>query len=251
MPSLPPPPPPAPNQTTTSTSLNQIVITKPMKQQITLAPEIPHVSTRKVIEQVIEQPIIRRQPRRTNPVVWCGAILCMIFSILLIFFGVATLVVVLVIKPKNPVFDTPAARLNLIYFDTPVNFNGDFTFLANFSNPSRKLDVRFEYGDVELYFYDSLIASQAFQPFTLRRGEARLASVHMISSLVFLPPNLALELQQHVQSNRVIYNIRGTFRVRANLGLIHFSYWLHGRCQLEMTSPPIGALLARSCRTKR
>ncbi|THG08721.1 hypothetical protein TEA_017384 [Camellia sinensis var. sinensis] len=191
------------------------------------------------------------QPRRTNPVVWCGAILCMIFSILLIFFGVATLVVVLVIKPKNPVFDTPAARLNLIYFDTPVNFNGDFTFLANFSNPSRKLDVRFEYGDVELYFYDSLIASQAFQPFTLRRGEARLASVHMISSLVFLPPNLALELQQHVQSNRVIYNIRGTFRVRANLGLIHFSYWLRGRCQLEMTSPPIGALLARSCRTKR
>ncbi|PSR85424.1 Late embryogenesis abundant protein, LEA-14 protein [Actinidia chinensis var. chinensis] len=240
-----PPPPPLPCRK--PTSLNQIVIQKQamMKQQ-TLETELPYVSIRKVKEQ----PILR-QPRRTNPIVWCGAILCLIFSLILIFFGVATLIVFLNIKPRVPVFDIPAASLNLIYFDSPEYFNGDFTFLTNFSNPNRKIDVRFEQAEIELYFSNSLVATQALMPFTERRGEARMVSVHMISSLVYLPPNLAIELQKQVQSNRVTYNIRGTFRVRANLGLIHYSYWLHGRCQLETSSPPTGVLLARSCRTKR
>ncbi|GFS31720.1 late embryogenesis abundant (LEA) hydroxyproline-rich glycoprotein family [Actinidia rufa] len=216
-----------------------------MKQQ-SLATELPYVSTRKVREQ----PILRR-PHRTNPIVWCGAILCLIFSLLLIFFGVATLIVFLDIKPRIPVFDIPAASLNLIFFDSLECFNGDFTFLTNFSNPNRKIDVRLEHVEIELYFSNSLLATQALMPSTERQGKARTVSVHMISSLVYLPPNLAIELRKQVQSNRVTYNIRGTFRVRANLGLIHYSYWLHGRCQLEMSSPPTGVLLARSCRTKR
>ncbi|KAL6999084.1 hypothetical protein U1Q18_000251 [Sarracenia purpurea var. burkii] len=246
--SLPPPPQPPPQRQAMATPLNQIVIAKQAMKQQTSAPEVPYFRSRKVAK---EKPILIRQPRRTNPIVWCSAILCLVFSLLLIFFGVATLIVVLAIKPRIPLFDTPAAALNVIYFDSPEYFNGDFTFLANFSNPNRKLDVRFEYIEIELYFSDSLVAAQALQPFTQRRGKARLVAVHMISSLVHLPQNLAQELQKQVQSNRVTYNIRGNFRVRANLGLIHFSYWFHGRCQLEMTSPPTGVLLARSCRTKR
>ncbi|KDP32625.1 hypothetical protein JCGZ_13175 [Jatropha curcas] len=191
------------------------------------------------------------RPRRTNPIVWFGAILCLIFSLVLIFFGIATLIIYLSIKPRSPVFDTPNANLNTIYFDSPEYFNGDLTFLANFSNPNQKIDVRFEYAEIELYFYDRLIGIQALQPFTQRRRETRLESVHIISSLVYLPHNFAIELQKQVQSNKVIYNIRGTFKVRANLGLLHYSYWLHGRCEIEMTGPPTGVLVARSCKTKR
>ncbi|GMP52058.1 hypothetical protein CsSME_00018027 [Camellia sinensis var. sinensis] len=231
---------------TMATPLNQIVVSKPATNQQIPAPNMPYVS----LTKANEQPVLR-QPRRTNLIVWCGAILCLIFSLLLIFFGVGTLIVYLVIKPRIPAFDTPIASLSAIYFDSPEYFNGDFTFVANFSNPSRKLEVRFEYVEIELYFFDSLIATQALQPFTQRQGEARLVSVHMTSSLVYLPPNMALDLQKQVQRNRIMYNIRGTFRVRANLGLLHFSYWLHGRCQLEMTGPPTGVLLGRNCRTKR
>ncbi|XAR67329.1 hypothetical protein NMG60_11002037 [Bertholletia excelsa] len=226
--------------------LNQVVISKQALNQQDLARNVPYIS----IKKAGQQPLLR-QPRRTNPVIWFGAILCLIFSLLLIFFGIATLIIVLVMKPRTPMFDTPTASLNLIYFDSPENFNGDLTFLANFSNPSRKLDVRFEYVEIELYFSDSLIATQALQPFVQRQGKARLVSIHMVSSLVHLPPNLSLELQKEVQRNRVTYEVRGTFRVKFNLGLIHYSYWLHGRCQLELSSPPIGVLLARSCRTKR
>ncbi|KAF4358136.1 uncharacterized protein LOC115713022 [Cannabis sativa] len=204
------------------------------------------------IKASIQEPILRHtQPRRTNPLVWFGAILCLVFSLLLIFFGIATLIVYLVVKPKIPLFDTPNARLNTIYFDAPDYFNGDFAVLANFTNPNRKLDIRFEFVDVELYFADRLISRQALQPFTQRPRETRLEAIHLISSLVYLPLNHALELRTQVQSNKVSYNIRGTFKVRATLGMIHVTYWLHSRCQLQMTGPPTGILVARNCRTKR
>ncbi|KAJ6297681.1 hypothetical protein OIU76_018901 [Salix suchowensis] len=154
-------------------------------------------------------------------------------------------------SPYQPLFDIPNANLNSIYFDSPEYFNGDLTFLANFSNPNQKIYVRFEYVDIELYFSDRLIGTQALQPFTQRSRETRLESVHVISSLVYLPQNLAVELQKQVQSNKVHYNMRGTFKVRANLGLLHYSYWLHVRCEIEMTGPPTGVIVARSCKTKR
>ncbi|KAL5548726.1 hypothetical protein UlMin_003957 [Ulmus minor] len=234
-------PPPPQRRPATPVSVNQVVISKQ-------APKIPNFHTDKVAKESI---FVQVQPRRTNPLVWCGAIVCLIFSLVLILFGIATLIVYLVVKPKTPLFDTPNASLTAIYFDTPEYFNGDFTFLANFSNPNRKIDIRFEYLDIELYFADRLISTQFLQPFTQRPKETRLEAVHLISSLVYLPQNHAVALRTQVQSNRVNYNIRGTFKVKASLGMIHFTYWLHSRCQLQMTGPPTGALVARSCRTKR
>ncbi|KAF6153847.1 hypothetical protein GIB67_001080 [Kingdonia uniflora] len=218
----------------------------PPQRQTVTTPLNPIIRQKKPVKPKLLRPI-----RRTNPAIWICAVLCVIFSIFLILAGIATLVIFLVIKPKHPLFETTSASLNSIYLDSVEYLNCDFTILANFSNPNRKLDVRFEYVDIELYFYDSLIATQSIQPFTQRPGEARLGSVHLISSLVYLPLNLSMQLQKQVQSNSVRYNIRGTFRVRARLGVAHFSYWLYGRCQVEMSSPPNGVLVARSCRTKR
>lgn len=235
-------------QSTAPTPENQNTAKHARNQQSPAAAAV----TRNYDSKRLRKPILLHpQPRRTNPVVWFGAILCLLFSLILIFFGIATLIIYLAIKPRSPVFDTPGANLNVIYFDSPEYFNGDLTFLVNFSNPNQKIDIRFEYVEIELYFFDRLIGTQALQPFTQRQKEKRLESVHIISSLVYLPHNLAIELQKQVQNNKVIYNIRGTFKVKATLGLFHYSYWLHGRCEIEMTAPPTGVLIARSCKTKR
>ncbi|KAF7816016.1 NDR1/HIN1-like protein 10 [Senna tora] len=230
------------------TSLDQIVISKQPGNLYSFEPESPN----SVTKIPIRRPTLR-QPhlQRTNPIIWCTAILCLIFSLILIIFGVSTLIIFLTIKPRNPIFDIPNANLNVIYFDSPQYFNGDFTLLANFSNPNRKIDVRFELLGIDLFFSDRLISTQAIQPFTERRGESRLESVKFISSLVFLPQDLSVKLQKQVQSNRIDYNLKGTFKVRVSIGLIHFSFWMHSRCQIEMTGPPTGVLVARKCITKR
>ncbi|XWS51688.1 hypothetical protein CRYUN_Cryun11dG0004900 [Craigia yunnanensis] len=244
------PPPPPPLKQTIPVPLDQIVISKPVINHQTPASQKTDPDTEnssEVRKSILRQP----RPRQTNPLIWCCAILCLIFSLILILFGVATLIIFVSVKPRIPAFDTPNANLKGIYFDSPEYFNGDFTFLANFSNPNRRIDVRFEYLVIELYFHGRLISTQAVQPFSQRRREARLEAVHFISSLVYLPQNLGVELQKQVMSNRVNYIIRGTFKVRANLGLIHFSYWLHSRCELVMSSPPTGVLVSHSCKTKR
>ncbi|XP_076912994.1 uncharacterized protein At1g08160-like [Bidens hawaiensis] len=195
--------------------------------------------------------LLLRNHRRTDPAIWCCAIVCLIFSILIILFGITTLIIFLVIKPKNPVFDTNHANLNVIYIDSPGNFNGDFTFTANFTNPNRKLNVRFEYAALELYFENSVIAKQTIKPFSQRQRETGTVQLHFISSLVSLPMNHVMELRRQVQSNKVMYIVKGRFRVRVSFGLIHFTYWLRSQCELQMSSPPSGNLMARRCTTRR
>ncbi|KAJ1410841.1 Late embryogenesis abundant protein [Sesbania bispinosa] len=236
------PPLPLPSEEQTNPpSLEQIGISKQLRNQHSLT------------NKSSKLPPTLGQPRlqKTKPIVWCAAVLCFIFSLLLIFFGIATLIFYFAIKPKNPIFDIPNASLNVVHFDSTEYLNGEFTLLANFSNPNRRIDVRFESLDIELFFSDRLISSQSIKPFTQRPGETRLQTVNFISSLVFLPQDVGVKLQRQVQSNRVNYNARGTFKVRANMGLIHLSYWLHSRCQIEMTGPPTGVLVARQCITRR
>lgn len=74
--------------------------------------------------------------------VWCGVILGLLFSLILVFFGIATLIIFEAVKPRDPVFDTPAARLSVIYFNSPEFLNSDVALLANFSTPNKKLNVK-------------------------------------------------------------------------------------------------------------
>ncbi|KAL9679465.1 hypothetical protein QQ045_017327 [Rhodiola kirilowii] len=168
--------------------------------------------------------IVLQKPRKTTPVICLS----------LIVFAIATLIIFLVVKPRTPQFDIPNASLSTVYFDTPEYFNGNFNFVANFTNPNKKIDVQFERAEVDLYFFNKLIATTSLPPFHQRRGE-----------------NLAVKLQSQVQRNRIMYNIRVRFKVRAHFGSVHYSYWLHGRCELEMTGPPYGVLIARTCKTTK
>ncbi|KFK29171.1 hypothetical protein AALP_AA7G098500 [Arabis alpina] len=229
-------------RSTQSTPLNEMVLTKPTM-----------VKFNGVDEERKKDTVILRLPRssRTNLWVWCVAGLCFVFSLLLIFFGIATLIVFLAIRPRTPVFDIPNANLHTIYFDSPVYFNGDLSMLVNFTNPNKKIEVRFEQLKIELFFFNKLIAVQAVQPFWQREREMRLEPIRLISSLVCLPVKHAVELMRQVQNNKIEYEIKGTFKVKAHFGMIHYSYWLHGRCQLQMTGPPTGILVSRNCTTKR
>ncbi|VFQ86148.1 unnamed protein product [Cuscuta campestris] len=246
---LPPPPPPT----------TKLPLPPPPSARTTPSPKLhappkPEIPQRKMTKPITLQktyPKLRSAGgRKTNPVVWCISFLCLIFSILLILSGAATLVIFLGIRPRNPGFDTPGGTLNFVYLNSFQSLNAELAFLANFSNPNRRLEVSFESLELGLYFSDTQIASQVISPFRLTKGGVRAVPVHLISSLVYLPPSHALGLQKQVLNNRVVFNMRGVFKVRVELGMIHYSYWLHGRCQVEMTGPPNGFLLSHNCKTK-
>nr|XP_043640012.1 NDR1/HIN1-like protein 10 [Erigeron canadensis] len=196
--------------------------------------------------------VFLRRHRQTHPAVWFTAIICLIITVLIIFLVIAVLIVYAVVKPKIPVLDTSHATLNVVYFDSPGgHFNGDLTFVANISNPNKRLDIKYEHAVMELFFKDDLIASQSIRPFRQRPKEAGVVGIHFVSNMVSLPQNHAMELQRQVLSDKVFYRVRATFKVRVTLGGLHFTYWLHGDCDLQMSSPPSGSLVARTCMTKR
>ncbi|KAG2238576.1 hypothetical protein Bca52824_092159 [Brassica carinata] len=150
--------------------------------------------------------------------------------LVLIFFGIATLIVFLAVKPRAPEFDIPHASLHTIYFDSPVYFNGDLSMMMNFTNPNKKIEG------------PAIFAEETGDKVGTNPSGLKLS---------LLAVNHAVELSREVQNNKIEYHIRGTFKVRAHFGLIHYSYWLHGICQLQMTGPPTGILISHNCTTKR
>ncbi|KAL1201029.1 NDR1/HIN1-like protein 13 [Cardamine amara subsp. amara] len=190
--------------------------------------------------------------RETNAMTWSAAFCCAIFWIILILGGLIVLIVYLVYRPRSPYIDISAANLNAAYLDMGFLLNGDLTILANFTNPSKKSSVDFSYVTFELYYYNTLIATQYVDPFKVPKKMSMFANVHLVSSQVQLQPTQSRELQRQIETGPVLLNLRGTFHARSNLGtLFRYSYWLHTHCSFSLNSPPSGSMRARRCNTKR
>ncbi|CAN1325059.1 hypothetical protein LINPERPRIM_LOCUS33368 [Linum perenne] len=87
--------------------------------------------------------------------------------------------------PIEPKAIDKNARLNGIYFDSDEFFNGDVSCITNFTNHNKKMDVRFEYVDIKVYFRNKILGAQAIQPFTQRPGEMTFNTVNFMWSLAY------------------------------------------------------------------
>lgn len=161
------------------------------------------------------------------------------------------LIVYLIFRPRIPKFDVSTATLNAAYLDMGYLLNADLTLLANFTNPNKKVSVDYSYMYVELYYGRTLIATQAIEPFSAPRTAARFANLHMVTSQVRLSELEIQRLKRQTLNNGVIFEVKGFFRARSNLGgFLRYSYWLHGQCTIMVRRPPDGVLSAKKCKTK-
>ncbi|XP_021293205.1 NDR1/HIN1-like protein 6 [Herrania umbratica] len=190
--------------------------------------------------------------RRTKPVTWFAAAFCIIFWLAVIIGGLIVLVVYLVFRPRSPRFDVTSVTLNAAYLDMGYLLNADLTMLANFTNPNKKVRVDFSSMYLDLYFENTRIATQYIEPFSAARRQSMFANIHMVTSQVRLSVKETLLLQKQIQNNRVMFTVKGEFRARSNFGSVwSYSYWLHGRCSIMVSSPPTGVLRDKRCRTKQ
>uniref|UniRef100_A0A8R7K179 Late embryogenesis abundant protein LEA-2 subgroup domain-containing protein n=1 Tax=Triticum urartu TaxID=4572 RepID=A0A8R7K179_TRIUA len=129
------------------------------------------LSPRAIVTKIISMKRQEPEPprHRTSPAMWCAAIVCFAFSVLLILAGLVILTVYLAVKPRTPSFDVANAALHSIYVGSPPPyFNGDMTLTANISNPNHKIGVVIQSGAIELFFRGRLVAAQALPPFAQR-----------------------------------------------------------------------------------
>ncbi|KAL7241111.1 hypothetical protein ACSBR2_006689 [Camellia fascicularis] len=217
----------------------------PTHQQVHVQPPPPHYSPPD------SSPILPRPPK-TRPHTWLIGVFCALFWLAVILGGVVVLIVYILFRPRNPKFDVASASLNAAYLDMGYLLNADMTFLANFTNPSKKATVDFSYMFVNLYFQNRLIATSFVEPFSALKAESKFRSVHLVSSQVGLSSGQSQQLQQQIANNRVRFDVRGVLKTRSNLGsLFRYSYRLYGHCIIEVTAPPSGILVGKKCTTKR
>ncbi|KAJ7945463.1 Late embryogenesis abundant protein [Quillaja saponaria] len=191
------------------------------------------------------------KPQKTKPYTWFAAIFCVIFWLIIIIGGLIVLIVYLVFRPRSPHFNVSSATLSAAYLDMGYLLNADLTVLANITNPNKKVSVDFSSMFFDLYYGNTLIATQYITPFSAAKAESKFAYIHMITSQVSLPLKESQRLRKQMQSNGVLFDVKGRFRARSNFGsLLRYSYWLYGHCSIMLTGPPDGVLIASKCRTK-
>ncbi|XP_044492892.1 NDR1/HIN1-like protein 13 isoform X2 [Mangifera indica] len=203
-------------------------------------------------QQPRQRPFVRQQPRRTKLPTWFLAVICAFFWLVIILGGLIVLIVYLVFRPHSPSFEVSNVSLNAAYLDVGSLLNADITVLAKFINTNKKVRVDFSYVVLDLYYGNTLIASQYIEPFTAARLQTRLASVHMVTSQVQLPLDETQRFQKEIERNEIVFQVKGVFRARSNLGsFLRYSYKLYGHCTIVVSNPPGGVLKGVKCKTKR
>ncbi|GMH01546.1 hypothetical protein Nepgr_003385 [Nepenthes gracilis] len=202
--------------------------------------------------QNTEQNLMYPSPSKTNPITWFGAVFCFILWVVIILGGLLVLIIYLIYRPRIPHFHITSATLNSAYLDTGYLLNADLTLLANFTNPSSRVSVDFNYVILQLSYENRLIADQYIEPFSVMRTESQLANVEMVSSQVRLPMRVSQQLMKQMESNRIAFQVDGLFHARSKFGsVLRYSYWLYAHCSIVLTGPPSGIMVASKCRTKR
>ncbi|MFQ6660935.1 hypothetical protein Gotur_029269 [Gossypium turneri] len=165
--------------------------------------------------------------------------------------GLLVLVVYLIFRPHRPLFDLNGFTLNAATLDTGYLLDADVTLLVNFTNPNKKVSIDFNHLSLDLYFDETLIATQYIEPFSAAKRQTMFASIHMIASQVSLSMKEALLFENQIKNNQVLFSVKGAFRARSKLGgFMKYSYWLHSYCGIIVSSPPTGVLREKICRTK-
>ncbi|KAK8360627.1 hypothetical protein V6Z11_A04G180400 [Gossypium hirsutum] len=189
--------------------------------------------------------------RQTDPLTLSTATSCIIFWLIVILAGLLVLMVYLIFRPHRPLFDLNGFTLNAATLDTGYLLDADVTLLVNFTNPNKKVSIDFNRLSLDLYFDETLIATQYIEPFSAAKGQTMFASIHMIASQVSLSMKEALLFENQIKNNQVLFSVKGAFRARSKLGgFMKYSYWLHSYCGIIVSSPPTGVLREKNCRTK-
>ncbi|KAJ0969103.1 hypothetical protein J5N97_021980 [Dioscorea zingiberensis] len=154
--------------------------------------------------------------RRTGPLSWLFGIFCAILWTAIITAGLAILIIYLIFRPKFPRLYIAGATLNAGHIDTDMGLflNADLTLLANFTNPNHKVNIFFSYMELNIYFNNTIIATQGISGFSMRPKETMLRSVHMVTSEVMMRKADASRWQKEINQNKIGMEVEGSHGIR-------------------------------------
>ncbi|KAK9079941.1 hypothetical protein SSX86_001616 [Deinandra increscens subsp. villosa] len=194
-------------------------------------------------------PVLGRQ-RRTNPVVWCLAIVCSLIAISVTIAGIVVFSGYLVIRPKMPLLTLQASRLDNVYYNQAGVLAVRMTILIRAENHNQKAHASFYDTKLLLGYHGVNIARLVANPFDVKKNETSDLNYVVESLPIPLPPEEQYLTQQALDRGKVMsFFIKGSSRTMwrvGPLGTVKFS--LHMNCELLL--PVNGTLYHSRCSTK-
>ncbi|XP_071700416.1 uncharacterized protein [Rutidosis leptorrhynchoides] len=194
-------------------------------------------------------PVLGRQ-RRTNPFVWCFAILCSLIATTVIIAGIVVFSGYLVIRPKMPTLSVRAARLDRVLYNQAGVLAVKLTIVIRAENHNLKAHASFYNTKLLLGYQGVRIAQLVANPFDVGKNKTVELNYVIESSPIPLPPEEQYLTQQALSRTKLmLFNLKGSSRTMwrvGPLGSVKFS--LNMYCNLKL--PINGSVVNSHCSTK-
>ncbi|KAH7577405.1 hypothetical protein ACOSP7_001702 [Xanthoceras sorbifolium] len=194
--------------------------------------------------------LIHHSRPRTNPLVWCAAILCTIISIAVIITGIVVFIGYLIIHPRVPVISVINANLDRMLYDPAGLLETQITIVVRMKNDNQKAHASFSETKLSLLFDGLTIAILRADPFDVRKNSSVDFNYVVQSNPIPLDPEQQELVDMSLKEDRITFVLKGSARARWRIGpLGSVKFWSHLNCQLRF-HPLNGTWIPSRCSSK-
>ncbi|KAK9077860.1 hypothetical protein SSX86_006198 [Deinandra increscens subsp. villosa] len=181
------------------------------------------------------KPPVLTHRRRTNPLIWCFAVVCAILAATIIIVGIIVIAGYLAIRPKFPLLYIHSARLDEAdYFPGQGVLDVRLTIIVKAENHNEKTHVSFYDTKLVLGYHGLSIAQLVAGPFDVAKNTSRELNYVVGSSRIPLDLPEQRLTEMSLEKTKVMpFVLKGSSRTRWRVGpLGELKFWLHINCHM-------------------
>lgn len=189
--------------------------------------------------------------RRTNPLIWCAAIVIGIVSLAVIIVGLIVIITYLIVRPKTPSISISYANLDKIYYDQSGNFASQVTLVIKAQNDNAKVHANFYNVGLVLGFRGLEIAKLVNKAFDVKKNSSVEFTYVVEPRQIILGRMQEDYLQSLFRKGMIEFELKGKARTRWKVwavGWVKFS--LHLDCELGFFVPNGSFIMGSHCSSK-
>ncbi|KAH0708358.1 hypothetical protein KY284_009785 [Solanum tuberosum] len=187
--------------------------------------------------------------RRTNPLIWCVALLCTFITLAVIITGLIVFIGFIIVRPKVPQMSVTSANIDTFAYDMSNLLSIKVSIVINAENDNVKAHATFYETIYTLYFHDVKVAYLRADPFDVPKNSTIPLYYPVESTSITLTPQEGANAEVALNQRLVVLDLKGSSRTRWRLGLVgSVKFWLHLNCKLKL--PLDGRTIYPKCSTK-
>ncbi|KAL5550045.1 hypothetical protein UlMin_000221 [Ulmus minor] len=194
---------------------------------------------------------LRNDPEKpTNPLIWCGAVICTIIAIAVIITGIVVFIGYLVLHPSVPVISVASAHLDHFSNDQAGLLETQLTINIKAENDNAKAHASFSKTQFVLSFQGIPIARLVVGSFNVPKNDSVEFHYEVASSSIPLNSEEMKQVDLALKQDLIVFDLKGNSRARWRVGLLKtVKFWCHLDCQLKF-HPFNGSYMNSKCTSR-